>query len=120
MRLRCVFFFYFQEYDLSDDVNTLTLARNYLAHTKRVNSTFFSLDYHWLLSCGNDKQFQWHCTKSGQRIGGYSAAKAACTCLQYPFLSTKVLDLRHWYLAFEFDIRRFSTSILFSSLLGLF
>jgi len=71
------------EYDLSDDVNTLTLARNYLAHTKRVNGTFFSLDYNWLLSCGNDKQFQWHCTKSGRRIGGYSAAKAPCTCLQF-------------------------------------
>jgi len=64
-----------------------------IAHTKRVNSTCFSLDYNWLLSCGNDKQFQWHCTKSGRRIGGYSAATASCTCLQYPFQTERLFFL---------------------------
>ena len=56
----------------------------FLAHMKSVRSVLFSLEYEWLMSCGNDKYFQWHCTKSGARLGGF-AATAVCTCLQYPF-----------------------------------
>ncbi|XP_057301765.1 WD repeat and FYVE domain-containing protein 2-like [Hydractinia symbiolongicarpus] len=76
-----------QEYSLSDDCNKLNLVRNYIAHNKRVRSIVYALDYNWLLSCSNDKQFQWHCTKTGKRIGGYTA-KASCTCLQFDMTSS--------------------------------
>lgn len=71
-----------QEYDLSDDCNKLTIKRNYVAHHGRVQSILFILDYSWLLSCGTDKCFQWYCTKSGTRLGGF-ATKAVCTCVQF-------------------------------------
>lgn len=55
------------------------------AHTKTVKDIVYSDEYHWLMSCGNDKYFQWHSTTEGRRLGGYNTT-AWCTCLQYPFI----------------------------------
>ncbi|XP_002163345.2 WD repeat and FYVE domain-containing protein 2 isoform X1 [Hydra vulgaris] len=78
-----------QEYDLSNDCNKLVLRRSYSAHTSNVNTVLFTLDYNWILSCGNDKYFQWHCTKTGKRLGGYGA-KSHCNCLQFDIESSYV------------------------------
>ena len=66
------------------------------AHQSNVRSVLFALDYNWLLSCGNDKYFQWHCTKTGKRLGGY-ASNSRCSCLQYL--------LQHSYLNAIIDIK---------------
>lgn len=55
------------------------------AHQSRVTALLFALQNEWVLSCGRDKYFQWHCSETGRRLGGYQTA-AWCTCLQYPFL----------------------------------
>ena len=51
---------------------------------KTVKDVVFCLEFEWLLSCGNDKYFQWHSTSTGNRLGGYNVS-SWCTCLQYPF-----------------------------------
>ena len=53
------------------------------AHQGRVTAVLFSLTQEWVLSVGRDKYFQWHCSETGRRLGGYQAT-AWCTCLQYP------------------------------------
>jgi len=53
------------------------------AHQSRVMDVKFSLQREWLLSCGKDKYFQWHCSETGRRLGGYQSA-AWCLCLEYP------------------------------------
>lgn len=46
----------------------------------------FVLEMEWVLSTGQDKHFTWHCSESGQRLGGYRTSAGACG-LQYPLLS---------------------------------
>ena len=47
----------------------------------------FVLELEWVLSTGQDKQFAWHCSESGQRLGGYRTS-AVASGLQYPLLDT--------------------------------
>lgn len=47
----------------------------------------FVLEMEWLLSTGQDKHFTWHCSESGQRLGGYRTSAGACG-LQYPLTSS--------------------------------
>ncbi|CAD5113658.1 DgyrCDS2819 [Dimorphilus gyrociliatus] len=70
------------EYKVSEDYNSLKQERDYLAHILKVTSVQFSPTDNWLLSCSRDKNFQWHCTQTGRRLGGY-VTNAWCTCLQY-------------------------------------
>ncbi|XP_070538975.1 WD repeat and FYVE domain-containing protein 2-like [Ptychodera flava] len=70
------------EFVLSDDFNRMTQKRNYLAHQSRVTGVLFSLLSEWVLSVGRDKYFQWHCSETGRRLGGYQSS-SWCTCLQY-------------------------------------
>ena len=56
------------------------------AHQSRVSAVQFSLTQEWVLSAGRDKYFQWHCSETGRRLGGYQAA-AWCTSLQYPHVA---------------------------------
>jgi len=48
----------------------------------------FVLEMEWVLSTGQDKHFTWHCSESGQRLGGYRTSAGACG-LQYPLLSSQ-------------------------------
>lgn len=48
----------------------------------------FVLEMEWVLSTGQDKHFTWHCSESGQRLGGYRTSAGACG-LQYPLLSSR-------------------------------
>ncbi|XP_023221824.1 WD repeat and FYVE domain-containing protein 2-like [Centruroides sculpturatus] len=77
------------EFILSDDFNILTHQRNYLAHQGRVTGVEFSLWSEWVLSVGRDKYFQWHCSETGQRLGGFQC-NAWCTALQYDMQSKHV------------------------------
>ena len=70
------------EFELAEDYNSMNLVRNYLAHQSRVTAMLFCLDQEWLLSCGRDKYFQWHCSETGRRLAGYQT-NAWCTSLQY-------------------------------------
>jgi hypothetical protein len=54
------------------------------AHQSRVTSIYFALQCEWMLSTSRDKYFQWHCSETGRRLGGYQTS-AWCTCCQYPF-----------------------------------
>lgn len=73
------------QYTLSDDCNRLTLIRDYLAHQARVTNVIYGNGVGYVLSCGRDKLFSYHCTESGRRLGGYTF-EAWCTALQYVFL----------------------------------
>ncbi|XP_041353829.1 WD repeat and FYVE domain-containing protein 2-like [Gigantopelta aegis] len=70
------------EFILSEDFNKLNHVRDYIAHQGRVTSVKFSLACEWVLSCGKDKYFQWHCSETGRRLGGYQAG-AWCLCLEF-------------------------------------
>lgn len=52
------------------------------AHQGRVTVVLFVLEMEWLLSTGQDKNFTWHCSESGQQLGTYRTA-AWVTGLQY-------------------------------------
>ena len=71
-----------EEFTLAEDYNRITHMRSYLAHQNRVTAIMFSLTNEWVLSCGRDKYFQWHCSETGRRIGGYQT-NAWCVCLEY-------------------------------------
>uniref|UniRef100_A0AAX7UFH0 FYVE-type domain-containing protein n=1 Tax=Astatotilapia calliptera TaxID=8154 RepID=A0AAX7UFH0_ASTCA len=64
----------FQEFVLSEDYNKMTPARTYQAHQGRVTVVLFVLEMEWLLSTGQDKNFTWHCSESGQLLGTYRTA----------------------------------------------
>nr|XP_022336138.1 uncharacterized protein LOC111132600 [Crassostrea virginica] len=70
------------EFNLADDFNRMSQTRDYLAHQGRVTSLKFSLNCEWVLSCARDKYFQWHCSETGRRLGGYQAS-AWCLCLEF-------------------------------------
>lgn len=61
------------------------LASWFSAHQSRVTMILFVLELEWVLSTGQDKQFAWHCSESGQRLGGYRTS-AVASGLQYPLL----------------------------------
>uniref|UniRef100_A0A674MC03 WD repeat and FYVE domain containing 2 n=1 Tax=Takifugu rubripes TaxID=31033 RepID=A0A674MC03_TAKRU len=52
------------------------------AHQSRVTVVLFVLEMEWLLSTGQDKNFTWHCSESGQQLGTYHTA-AWVTGLQF-------------------------------------
>lgn len=54
-----------------------------VAHQGRVTVVLFVLEMEWLLSTGQDKNFTWHCSESGQLLGTYRTA-AWVSGLQYP------------------------------------
>ncbi|GAB6030951.1 WD repeat and FYVE domain-containing protein 2 [Chamberlinius hualienensis] len=70
------------EFILADDFNRMHHQRDYLAHQNRVTGVVFALNCEWILSVGRDKYFQWHCSETGQRQGGY-LCNAWCTTLQF-------------------------------------
>ncbi|XP_052058236.1 WD repeat and FYVE domain-containing protein 2-like [Mytilus californianus] len=70
------------EFLLSEDYNKITQMRDYLAHQARVNCVKFSLNCEWVLSCSRDKYFQWHCSETGRRLGGYQVS-AWCLCVEF-------------------------------------
>lgn len=72
-----------QEFTLAVDSNRMNHVRDYPAHQGRVTTIVFALNCEWVLSIGRDKQFQFHCSETGRRLGGYQF-EAWCTALQYP------------------------------------
>ncbi|XP_030328159.1 WD repeat and FYVE domain-containing protein 2 isoform X3 [Strigops habroptila] len=66
------------EFILSEDYNKMTLVKSYQAHQSRVMMILFVLEMEWVLSTGQDKHFTWHCSESGQRLGGYRTNAGAC------------------------------------------
>lgn len=76
------------QYTLSNDCNSLTMIRDYLAHQFRVTGVCFAAKNGWILSCGKDKLFSFHSTDTGSRLGGYTF-DSMCSALQYPFHKIK-------------------------------
>uniref|UniRef100_A0A1A7WGV4 WD repeat and FYVE domain containing 2 n=1 Tax=Iconisemion striatum TaxID=60296 RepID=A0A1A7WGV4_9TELE len=62
------------EFVLAEDYNKMTPALTYQAHQGRVTVVLFVLEMEWLLSTGQDKNFTWHCSESGQQLGSYRTA----------------------------------------------
>lgn len=56
------------------------------AHQGRVTVVLFVLEMEWLLSTGQDKNFTWHCSESGQQLGTHRTS-AWVSGLQYPSIS---------------------------------
>uniref|UniRef100_A0A8B9PTF6 WD repeat and FYVE domain containing 2 n=1 Tax=Apteryx owenii TaxID=8824 RepID=A0A8B9PTF6_APTOW len=54
------------------------LSAYFPAHQSRVMMILFVLEMEWVLSTGQDKHFTWHCSESGQRLGGYRTNAGAC------------------------------------------
>lgn len=59
------------EFILSEDYNKMTPTNTYQAHQGRVTVVLFVLGMEWLLSTGQDNNFSWHCSESGQQLGTY-------------------------------------------------
>lgn len=78
------------QYTLSNDCNSLTMIRDYLAHQARVTGVCFAPKTGWILSCGKDKLFSFHSTDTTSRLGGYTF-ESMCSALQYPFSQMKNL-----------------------------
>ncbi|MGH0150280.1 UNVERIFIED_CONTAM: hypothetical protein FKN15_016883 [Acipenser sinensis] len=74
---------FISEFVLAEDYNKMTPDRTFQAHQGRVTVVLFVLEMEWVLSTGQDKNFNWHCSESGQRLGGYRTT-AWVSCLQYP------------------------------------
>ncbi|KAJ3592535.1 hypothetical protein NHX12_007662 [Muraenolepis orangiensis] len=70
------------EFILAEDYNKMIPARTYHAHQGRVLVVLFVLEMEWLLSTGQDKNFTWHCSESGQQLGTYRTA-ACVSGLQF-------------------------------------
>ncbi|CAL8320287.1 unnamed protein product [Merluccius merluccius] len=70
------------EFILAEDYNKMTPARTYHAHQGRVMVVLFVLEMEWVLSTGQDKNFTWHCSESGQQLGTYRTA-ACVSGLQF-------------------------------------
>lgn len=70
------------EYRLSRDLNRLEPKRTYLAHSNRVTALKYIPELEWLLSVSRDKLFQWHCTKTGRKLGAFDA-HAWCLAVEY-------------------------------------
>lgn len=68
----------------------MCLSASFSAHQSRVMMILFVLEMEWVLSTGQDKHFTWHCSESGQRLGGYRTSAGACG-LQYPLLNSVLL-----------------------------
>uniref|UniRef100_A0A8D0CLW2 WD repeat and FYVE domain containing 2 n=1 Tax=Sander lucioperca TaxID=283035 RepID=A0A8D0CLW2_SANLU len=58
------------------------ICKLYLSHQGRVTVVLFVLEMEWLLSTGQDKNFNWHCSESGQQLGTYRTA-ACVSGLQF-------------------------------------
>lgn len=71
-----------EEFNLARDNNRLDSVRLYHAHTARVTGLVVCGARGWLLSCGADKYFHFHCTSTGRRLGGYLCS-AWCTAIAY-------------------------------------
>lgn len=102
------------QYALSNDCNSLTMIRDYLAHQARVTGVTFANKNAWVLSCGKDKLFSFHSTDTSSRLGGYTF-ESMCTSLQYPFFVRNVVSfvysLIHHYL---FSILLFKSALAVS------
>nr|XP_054771468.1 WD repeat and FYVE domain-containing protein 2-like [Lytechinus pictus] len=59
------------EFSLSEDYNRLLPLKDFIAHSSLVTGIIFSLVAEFVLSVGRDKYFQWHCSESGRRLGGF-------------------------------------------------
>ncbi|XP_069061547.1 WD repeat and FYVE domain-containing protein 2 isoform X2 [Pleurodeles waltl] len=70
------------EFILAEDYNKMTPVKSYLAHQGRVTMVLFVLEMEWVLSTGQDKNFTWHCSESGRRLGSYRTG-AWAACLQF-------------------------------------
>ncbi|RWS31561.1 WD repeat and FYVE domain-containing protein 2-like protein [Leptotrombidium deliense] len=70
------------EFIVADDFNRITHERNYLAHQARITAVIFSIRTEWVLSVGYDKYFNWHCSETGRRLGGFQC-NSWCTALQF-------------------------------------
>jgi len=71
-----------EEFKLARDYNSLDTVRVYHAHQARVTAVVAAAGQAWILSAGRDKYFQFHCTTTGKRLGGYLCT-AWCTALAY-------------------------------------
>lgn len=69
----------------------ICLSALFSAHQSRVMMILFVLEMEWVLSTGQDKHFTWHCSESGQRLGGYRTSAGACG-LQYPLLISQLFS----------------------------
>lgn len=74
---------YYHCWDLVASVIFFSLYLASAAHQARVTVVLFVLEMEWLLSTGQDKNFSWHCSESGQQLGTYRTA-AWVSGLQYP------------------------------------
>ncbi|XP_063242187.1 WD repeat and FYVE domain-containing protein 2 [Bacillus rossius redtenbacheri] len=70
------------EFTLAADLNRMAHVCNYPAHQARVTGIHFALNCEWVLSVGRDKQFQYHCSESGRRLGDYTS-EGWCTAVQF-------------------------------------
>jgi len=71
-----------EEWEVARDYNRMDTVRTYHAHQGRVTDTVFAESSAWILTTGRDKNFYFHCTQTGKRLGGYMC-NAWCTSLAY-------------------------------------
>lgn len=60
------------EFAVGEDYNKITLLKQYLAHSARVTSVYYSLEHDWVLSTSRDKTFAYHSTDSARLISRHT------------------------------------------------
>uniref|UniRef100_A0A915CUG9 FYVE-type domain-containing protein n=1 Tax=Ditylenchus dipsaci TaxID=166011 RepID=A0A915CUG9_9BILA len=70
------------EYALGADMNSLSVKRQWTAHTGVVTGLVFSDIMHQIFSCGKDKVLVWHSSETAQKIGSY-VINSPCMTMQF-------------------------------------
>ncbi|CAB4059325.1 WDFY2 [Lepeophtheirus salmonis] len=70
------------EFVISSDYNSMKHVIDYHAHQGRITAVKYSPNHKYILSVARDKYFQFHCTESGKRLGGY-LCNSWCTAVEY-------------------------------------
>lgn len=57
------------EYEVAEDMNSMTKKRQWSAHTSSITGLFISSAAKMVFSCSKDKSVVWHCIETGYKIG---------------------------------------------------
>lgn len=80
---------------LNKDFKKITPIQDYPAYMSHVNGIRLSWQQEWILSCSEDKHFQWHCSRTGHWFGEY-CADAPCCCFEYDEQSKSIFVMDHF------------------------
>jgi len=70
------------DFEVSEDMNSMTKKRQWNAHTSSITGLFISNSAQMVFSCSKDKSIVWHCSETGYKVGSF-VLEAQCTAMQF-------------------------------------